>query len=340
MTPVRRATLREVAAQANVSLTTASLVLNGRGSISDATRARVHRVADELHYSPNVRAVKLRRARSFSIALITALPKQMLSNKDRLAYYRELALPAAAEAMDRGYNLTLLPPIENDAALARLDVDGAVVVDPSPHSELVQRLHRRHIPIVTIGAAEGLDVVAMVDRGIWGVDAVIDHFIANGMRHLAYVQVDIPTSLTSELSTYISERSRQDGFTLSTPEVAMTAEPEVLSQLLSSLIDGGDPPDAVYSPWSFIAGGLMQLAISQGIEVPEEMMFATNYNNPGIRELTPALTSLELKFEPLAATAVDLLLRYLAGESVPNVVASPKPALEIRQSSQRLAAIT
>lgn len=55
---------REIAEKAGVSLSTVSIVLNGRGDemrISRATQERVHAVASQLSYSPNIYARRLRK---------------------------------------------------------------------------------------------------------------------------------------------------------------------------------------------------------------------------------------------------------------------------------------
>ena len=44
-------TIADVAAQAGVSKTTVSRVLNGKGELDEATAARVRRVIDELGYA-------------------------------------------------------------------------------------------------------------------------------------------------------------------------------------------------------------------------------------------------------------------------------------------------
>ena len=67
----QRATIRDVAAKSNVSVTTASRALNGTGRMSDETRARVRSAAAELDYRPNSIARGLVQQRSFTLGLLT-----------------------------------------------------------------------------------------------------------------------------------------------------------------------------------------------------------------------------------------------------------------------------
>ena len=55
----RHVSVKDVAARSGVSFQTTSKVLNGKGSVSDATRARILRAARDLGYVPNLLARSL-----------------------------------------------------------------------------------------------------------------------------------------------------------------------------------------------------------------------------------------------------------------------------------------
>ena len=59
-----RLTMADVAKAAGISTALVSIVMRGVPGASDATRARVLRIADELGYVPDERARKLRQSRS------------------------------------------------------------------------------------------------------------------------------------------------------------------------------------------------------------------------------------------------------------------------------------
>ncbi len=69
---MRRVTIRDVAAEAGVSIGTASKALNGRGKLRTETRERVAAAADRLGFAPNALAQALLAGRSFTVGLITA----------------------------------------------------------------------------------------------------------------------------------------------------------------------------------------------------------------------------------------------------------------------------
>ena len=63
-------TLKDVAKKAGVTPATVSMALNGKGSISDATRKRIEKIVKELGYYPSATAKALRTNRSKTLGII------------------------------------------------------------------------------------------------------------------------------------------------------------------------------------------------------------------------------------------------------------------------------
>lgn len=57
----KKVTIRDVAAAAEVSISTVHQALNGKSGVSEATRGRIRRLADEMGYQPNAIASSLKR---------------------------------------------------------------------------------------------------------------------------------------------------------------------------------------------------------------------------------------------------------------------------------------
>ena len=69
---MRRATIRDVAADAGVSIGTASKALNGQGRLRPETRERVAEAARRLGFAPNPLAQALLAGRTYTVGMITA----------------------------------------------------------------------------------------------------------------------------------------------------------------------------------------------------------------------------------------------------------------------------
>lgn len=128
-----RATIRDIAEKAGVSITTVSLVLNGKElRIASATKKKIIRIANELNYRPNQLAVGLITKKTNTIGLL--VPD--ISN----AFFGELAKGAEKEAASCAYNIILCNTNDNpdkDVEYLNILLDrgvDAVIMVPSANS--------------------------------------------------------------------------------------------------------------------------------------------------------------------------------------------------------------
>ena len=63
-------TIKEIAKECNVSVTTVSNILNGKPKVSEETRERVMKVIKRRGYQPNYVAQNLRRQKTHTIGII------------------------------------------------------------------------------------------------------------------------------------------------------------------------------------------------------------------------------------------------------------------------------
>ena len=94
-----RVTIKDVAKQANVAISTASRVINNSGYVSEDTRQRVEEAIKRLGYVPNSIARSLKWKQTFSIGLIVS----DIGNP----FYAELAQAVERAARERGYSVLL-----------------------------------------------------------------------------------------------------------------------------------------------------------------------------------------------------------------------------------------
>src|SRR5919199_745118 len=143
------ATIKQVADLAGVRPATVSYVMNGTGSVSAATRARVFAAADQLKYAPSHLAQSLQRKSSRTLGLVLT---DGLGDEHSMAMLSGLADGAAAA----GYDL-LLASCAGDAAATYTElhrsrrVEGVVLLDVWPEDERVAAARSRGIPYVCAG---------------------------------------------------------------------------------------------------------------------------------------------------------------------------------------------
>ncbi len=148
---MKRASIKDIARIAGVSVATVSYVLNKKeGSrISDATKDKILEVAKSINYTPNKIAKSLKMSKSKLIGLIVA----DISND----FYSNIARNIEDEAMKLGYTLLIGSCDENPEKFRKLtelfsehQVDGMIVAPVVDSDEAINKLIAEEYPLVTI----------------------------------------------------------------------------------------------------------------------------------------------------------------------------------------------
>ncbi|GAA5068021.1 DNA-binding LacI/PurR family transcriptional regulator [Thermocatellispora tengchongensis] len=310
----RRPGIKDVAGAAGVSVTTVSHVLNGKGRVDAATRARVAEAAERLGYRPNSNARGLRSGRTDTIAML--LPAGADAHDHHVLavdYYLSLTMKTVEAAFERDQALLQLPPLRRLDDLRRFGIDGGIVLDPVPGDGRVAMFHRLGLPVVTVGR----DITRPDDP--WWVAAdsaastrtVLEHFAAGGARRVAMLSVDIEWSWFADAErTYVewaAERGCEPILVLARPDRRDSSAASAAAALLDLR------PDAVYVPPQWLATGLLRLARDRGVRVPDDLLVAVGVDSHLARTSEPALTAVDLDPARTAREAVDLLMHRIEG---------------------------
>ncbi|MFF5778806.1 LacI family DNA-binding transcriptional regulator [Streptomyces virginiae] len=153
----RRPTIKDIARQAGVSESAVSFALNGRPGVSQDTRARIRRVAEELGWQPNSAARALSGERSGAVGLVLARPAHTLGVE---SFFLQL-VSGIQEVLATARTALLFQVVEDiDAECAvyrrwwaERRVDGVLVVDPRTSDPRPALLGALGLPAVTIGEA-------------------------------------------------------------------------------------------------------------------------------------------------------------------------------------------
>lgn len=183
-----RATLAQVAAQAGVSLKTASRALGGEAYVSEDTRSRVLAAAASLDYQRNAAASLLASGRlADSIGLVTG----DFTNP----FYSALAQAIEDEIRPRGIHLTVANSRESDDEERRLTSDltdrqtkALIVVSALPdHSEYAQ-LQGRGVPVVFVDRpAENVAADSVVFDNRSGGRMAAEHLRESGHTRISFI---------------------------------------------------------------------------------------------------------------------------------------------------------
>jgi len=302
----RRATISDVAREAGVAASTASVVFSGKARVSDATRERVLAAAAALGYTgPDPRAASLRRGRSGIVGVVfeEQLGAAFLDPVKRLMMD---GLTAAMAPLGAGLLLLHDHDALADAAagsdthalLTTAPIDAAVLVGCSPRvRESLQVLHGRGIPVVVIEADAGADVPQiMLDNRVAQRTAAAH---LRGLGHHRVAAVTLPT-----------DRHGRRGWIAPGTEIAIDVTGERLDGVrdvfadapayaaAGSSIDEGlaagrvlfadspTAPTAVLAQSDLLAAGVIRAAEEAGLRVPGDVS-VTGFDGVRVDGLAP-----------------------------------------------------
>lgn len=326
---VARVTIHDVARTAGVSTTTVSNALTGGGRIASTTRARVLEVAERLGYTANPSARSLRIRRTGALGL--CLPSQPFG----LEYYMNLAVGAAAEALDHGMALTLIP-----TRLSRqINVDGVVVADPALGDQTLARLDDLQTPVVTCERA--LDPAAVQAGRVESDHAaatrdLLDHLAANGAQRIALLCPTGETSFGYDIRVAFLAWCKAAGQEAVVHNVPFATQPEDVRRAVSQALSAPIAPDAIVSVPDGVAASALQEVLRGGRSVPEDILVASYVESSSLRGLTTPITAVDLAPREMGRRAVALLARILDGEVPQGTVEVLPTQLKVRTSTTRL----
>lgn len=309
------ATIKDVAREAGVSLSTASYALNGSGKISDSTKARVLDAAKRLNFQKNGLATDLKRSSTKTIALIL--------NDLSGPYYSDLIRGVQETALDNGYDLIACSSIGGDDSTAvkflkEKRVDGAIVSTHSLHDETILASARKGFPVVVLDRVLKGDHIynVLVDNEQGGYMAT-ELLIKNGCSKIAYI--------SGPTNSY-DHKLRFQGYSKALEDYQIEYSPK-LNVSGRFTIDGGysatkiliaqrDLPDAIFYANDEMAVGGMKAFKEAGIRVPEDISIV-GFDDIFLAEYVhPSLTTIRQPKYEIGALATHLILQILDGQEV------------------------
>lgn len=179
-----RATIRDVARQAGVSIATVSRVMRASDSVRPETRDRVLAAADELAFVPSHLGRQLAERRHAANGIV--FPD--LSGP----YYAEVVLGYEAVAAELGRSVLILSTrgrADADAAVRAMAerCDGLVISGRTVHDEVITGLAARGTPLVLVARQPVEDVDSVSAENLASARALTHHLLDLGVRSLVFV---------------------------------------------------------------------------------------------------------------------------------------------------------
>jgi LacI family transcriptional regulator len=330
-----RATIRDIASLAGVSIATVSRVLNDRPDVAPETREAVLEVVRAHGFSTSRSARGLSAGRTGIVGVTLPFVE---------GPYFAFILSGASEALyEQDMRLVLCPTMhEHEREVTLLDrlmhgmTDGAILLLPSESSDELKDLQADGYPFVVVDPrvplADGIPSVASAHAS--GAKAATQHLLKLGHRRIA--------AITGPEGWFATEE-RLNGYHAALVSAGVLPDPE-LEVSADFLIDGGfvaaltlldlkEPPTAIFAFNDNLAVGVLRAARARGVRVPEDLSVVGFDDLEQAAIVTPTLTTVRQPLAELGRMAVSLLLRILDDQRLEALRVELSTKLILREST-------
>lgn len=317
----KRPTLKDVAKAAEVSVTTASYVVNQRTGesirISDETRERVWRAVEELDYRPNVAARNMRTGRSNLIGFITdeigttPFAGDIMKGAQAAAWQHKKILFVVSTGND--------PDIEDEAIGMMLErrVEG-IIYATEYHRQVNPPGKIREVPTVLLDCfVEDGSLSSVVPDEVRGGYEATETLLKHGHRRVGFINCVRPMpAIYGRLQGY---RQALDQYGVPYEENLVCADDGNAAggyRCALSLLKQDSPPTALFCWSDWMAMGAYDAIRKLGLRIPEDVA-VVGFDDMAViaSQLHPALTTMRLPYYEMGEWAVRHLIGKLGEET-------------------------
>lgn len=319
------ATIKDIAKKANVSPATVSYVLNNSAQISQETRERVLKAAQELQYQPNNLAKSLRKKKSMTIGVIAEditvfCTPEIIDGINRYLeeknYHIVLSNLRLVKKVGNNYSQVLkhIKEIKQsiDVLLTR-QIEGIIYIgfhmrDVAPIIEGIK------IPIVCTYCYSSAGHYSVNCDDFAGGYEITKHLLENGHKKIGLITGPVDS---------LPSQERLKGFKTALKEFGITYDENLVRvgnwEYESGFINGKDllskhPVTAIFAMNDLMACGVMDLAKELGIRVPDELSVVGFDDREFSYFHDPKLTTVKMPLDKIGEEAAKLILECINNE--------------------------
>lgn len=313
-----KVTIKDVAREAGVSISTVSNALNDVDVLHPDTKAHILAVAEKLHYVPNLNGRNLKAQETKVIGLF--------SDYMGGPYMGALTDSMARQCVASGYELNVFVTKQQDSMLANLfghRVDGAIIVNKLLTDEQEEELKEANIPIVYLNREMAGPYQTGVFFDSYGAGRLAAaYLLGKGYQKLGLIEgpdTYDSTERTRGFRDVLAERNIElDEKFVWQGDFARDTAYDAINNFLNQL----DPkkkkkhlPQAIFAANDLSAIGCMEALAQSGLKVPENVKVLGCDDIELCRYVQPMLSTIRTNFEEQGAVAVQCLIKMLKEDS-------------------------
>ena len=322
----RLPTIKEIARQLNVSVSTVSRALHDHPGIGLRTKMRVQQLAREINYEPNQSAIFFKQQRTFAIGVILPNLKEefffkAISGIEEIATLNKYSVLIGQSQDDLEKERQIVNMMKN------YRVDG-IIASLSKHTKSYEHftaLKKYHIPVVFFDRVPHLPDFNKVSFNMdKGTLEAIEFLISQGHRRIGIINGPEEMKSSKERTeTYkkilIKKRLKIDLSLVASTDLT----PEGTCEAMRTLLAQKPRPTAILTINDWVALDAIQYARSVKLKVNKDICFVSyaNLSITGYLETRPMASVEQYPFEQgsrAAAILMDILQKHDSSDASGN----------------------
>lgn len=332
----RHVSLKDLAQELGVSISTVSRALNNHPDISPDITQKVKKLAVELNYTPNPLAMGLLKQATRMIGvivpdLVTHFYSSIISGIEAIAeekgYY--ILITSSGESLQKE-----IKAVEN---LLKTRVEGLIVClsQETKTFEHFDKLIQNNIPLVFFDrVCRTNEVSTVVVDNVQAAQKITKHFYDSGSRRIAYITGPKYLNISKE---------RTMGYMAGLKKCKLKFYPELLEKCNLStkdaikatarLLDLPEPPDAIFGINDTVVFAAMKEIKRRGLRIPEDVALVGFTDDFHSTVVDPALTSITHPTFEIGKEAARLFFKSIENQEKETEQIVLKTKLVVRNSS-------
>lgn len=329
--------MRDVAAAAGVSLSTVSLVVNGKPGVSQDRRERVLKVIKELNYITGGR-----RNAAVETKVIGLLMESLSEASRSEGFYLRIVSGIEETAYELGFQVLLhvyrpaIDPLSSIRELMGRDVDGLIIANDGDITPgVIQNIAEAGIPIILVENHQNFPIHSVTADNFNAGHIMTEYLIQLGHRRIGAI---------GGPHKYSSLRDRMRGYHIAMLENCLPLDPSLQTSPVSGnprkgyvqmqkLIALPEPPTAVFAVSDRAAFGAMEAIKDAGLVCPDDISVVGIDDVRDSAYSTPPLTTFSVPKYDLGKTAVLIFHNLMLNKSIPPARTVLLGKLLVRQSA-------
>lgn len=310
-----KATLKQIASELNVSVSTVSKALNGSPEISEPTKIKIREYAKLRNYKPNVIGLNLKSRKTKAIGVI--IPNILNP------FFAKVFSGIEKAAEERGYNV--LTCISNESLekerntlelLSNGTIDG-FILSISEEAQIegefshIKQIINEGTPVVMFDrVANEVECDKVIVDDTESAIHATKHLIKSGCKRIALVSSIDNLSVGKLRAKGFYQAIESHGAKVVDELVLLTSSTAILDEKLPKLIND-HKPDGIFALDEHASVAAMKLGITQGYKIPEELSIIGFADGVWSKRLTPSLSTVSQHGPEIGEAAARLLIDRL-----------------------------